>query len=385
MSSAVKDVLQTPLEVAQQVSGAIQAIQSPTLAEYTAPTRLAPIVLIDKRVLGMDAEHVRSLEQTALSIYCAYYLQAVNLAMTVGNVKVMRLLDQFSTDRSLINAAGNSMFWAGESIKENQCSFPGYSLEHDSMFPHEHTADSSWAPPSFARPMEHTKAKASDNDKAIHNITDESNLVVGKILDVKLTEGDNSITIPVSVTLNPKGIDSEDFLAICKANSTDHSWMARWHQWRSGEIRFVKDFLLAQDLIDANKKALMADKTHSLLSIRSKRTKGIFSALISGYASPNAVSTMIFISKQTANDMELTLRGKLHNHHVREQYFQNSSTMMLVVVDAIMERFTIYQRGIADYREHTFEDIKGANKKTNAGGDIESILRSYKLGASASI
>jgi len=54
--------------------------------------------------------------------------------------------------------------------------------------------------------------------------------------------------------------------------------------------------------------------------------------------------------------------------------------MMLVVVDVRMERFTIYQRGISEFAEYTFEDIKRNNKNTNAT-DIMAILKSYNLGS----
>lgn len=367
----------TPLEVAQQVSAAINSVKSSTLTEYTRSARLSPIVLIDSRLLAMDVTQIRSLEQTLLSIYTGYYLQAVNMTMNVGNVKVSRILDQFSTDRSIITAAGNSVFWSNESLNTDSVELPNYALEDVAdLIPQ------SWAAPGYNKDGDSRLHgnKGADNDKAIHNITDESNLAVGKIIDVKFAEGDHNVTIPVVATLNPKSISPEDFLAINKANSIDKSFKARWHQWRSGEIRFFQDYLLAQDLIEANKKALLADTKGSLLSVRSKRTKGFIAALLSGYASPNAISTMVIISKQTAFDLSVILKGNLKDHHTRQAYFENTSSMMLVVVDPEMERFTIYERDIADYKEHTFEDIKGNDKK-GGGVNIENVLKQFQKGS----
>ena len=368
--------ISTPLEIAQHVAGALRSIKSSSLAEYTQSARLSPILLIDKRVLSGDIKNVVAIEQTLLSVYSAFYLQAVNMEMSIGNVKVSRILDQFSTDRSLLAAGGNSIFWSNESIEEDLNHLPLFGFE-SSIVPHSYGVP--LAPAGKIPPI-----KPVDNDKTIHNITDESNLVVGKVLDVKLVDGDHSITMPVLVTINPKSISSEDFLNICRANSADRSSNGRWHQMRSGEIRFVKDWLLTFDLIEKDKKALLADKTGVLFNARSKRTTGIIAALISGYASPNSVSSMILISKQTANELEYILKGKLTNFAVREDFFKSTIAMTLVVYDVDMERLTLYQRSIADFNDYDISEIK--KTATKAGGtDVEAIFKAYQLGNSASL
>ncbi len=363
----------TPLAMAQQIANSVSTLKNVSLPEYTKSTRLSPIVLIDKNVLIIEPKQITALLQTVLSIYSAHYLMAVNISMNVGNVKVMRLLDQFSTDRSILNAASNSMWLSAEAIDSNSTQFPSINQSISMEF-----IGSSQMEPLGGG------TKTIDNDKTLHTITDDSNLSVGKLLDVKVSQGEYTTTIPVLITLNTKLIEGDDFVAICNANSIDKSMSGRWHQWRSGEISAIKDYLLCLDIIEADKKALLADKTHSLLGSRSKRYKGVIATLLSGYASPNAVSTMVIISKETANKVELTIRGSLKNHHVRDKYFESNSTMMLVILDTKMERFTIYQRGIADYREYTLEDIKHNDKKPN-GVDIDSVLKAYQLGNVANI
>jgi hypothetical protein len=331
----------------------------------------------------------------------------------------MRILDQFSTDRSILQAAGNSTWNPRlEAIDDTAVCLPRWGLEgvqtskttqtqetpsrtvntgettYDADgTTHGHRNSSSTTPGSTVTTTttrvdttvdKPTYAKAPDNEKILHIISDESNLAVGKLIDVKLVHGEQSITMPIAIILDPKTIEPDDYLSIARANSVDKTLWGRYHAWRSGEIRFFKDYLLCLDLIEADKKALLADKTGTLLATRSKRTKGILAALLSGYASPNAVSTMVIISKQTASDLELTIRGSLKNPHVRHEFFSSNSTMMLVVVDTRMERFTFYQRGIADYRELTLADIKGNAKKPN-GVDVNEILKAYQLGNAAHV
>lgn len=343
----------TPLEMASRVADFIASDRAKSLPEYTAPTRLMPIVLIDRRVMSLDPTMTQALMQTLLSVYSAHYLQAVNISMNVGRVNVLRLLDKFTTDRELIRSMGISGALSMESI-EGVMSLPVYG----------------------PNAKEYSMEKASD---AIKGINDESNLAVGKLLGVNIQDGDASITMPIQVNLIPKSIPSDAIISITSNNSLDKSLSGRWHAWRSGEIRFAKDFILCQDLLAADRKALLADKTGTLLTARSKRSKNLLASLVSGQPSPNAVSTMMVVSKATAKEMELELKGSLHNVKTRNEYFASNALMMLVVVDTTLERFTMYQRGIADAGEYTLDDIKANSKKAN-GVDIESVLKAYNLG-----
>jgi hypothetical protein len=225
--------------------------------------------------------------------------------------------------------------------------------------------------------------KPYDNDKSITTIKDESNLVVGKVLDVKIVNGDQFTSIPVMCRLTPMSIDPQEFLDISNNVGTDGSARARWRALRMGEIRFFKDYLFCLDRIEADKKALLADKTGSLLVDRNRKTTGLLAAVISGRPSPNAISTMIVISKSTATSLEQILHGRLNDFSTRQRWFKGIAAMMLVVVDINMERFTIYQRGIATAGNiYTFDDISSNGKKPN-GVNIEDVMKAYNLGHAA--
>lgn len=370
----------TPLEVASQIANIISTQQNPSLPEYTKSTRLSPTVLIDKTVMTLEAKQINALMQTMLSIYSGYYLTAVNLTMNVGNINVIRLLDQFSTDRSLLSSAGNSIWWGNEDIGlENMTMLPDFSMEAVAVNVPDSLLNSNIPHIPNAR-----LNKPYDNKDNIHNITDESNLAVGKLLEVKLVSGDTMVTMPVNVILAPKVIEADDFVAIEAHLNVDKSISGRYHAWRSGQIKFFSDYLLAFDLVEANRKALMSDKTGTLLRQQSTQSKGLLASVISGKISPNAISTMVVISKATAQRIEPSLGGRLTDYGVRTKYFKNNATMMLIVVDTRMERFTIYQRGINDYSELTFDDIAANSKKSNST-DIGSIVSAYKLGNAATL
>lgn len=355
-------LLKTPMEMTNAVVAKLKTASTVTkgsLPEYTAPTRLSPTVLIDNKVSNMDQGLVKALLQTLLSIYSAYYLQAITLSTSINNIQVLRLLDKFSTDRDVLLATDERLE-KGFSFEDldNTLELPDYTLE--------------------------AKDDSSKFDKNFVRILDNSNLAVGKVLDVKITDGGNEVSIPVTITLKPKTINSSDVINISASDSIDKTIKGRYHQWRSGEIRFIKDYLLNLDILEADLKGKLSDSSGALMSIRSKRTKGILSTLITGKASPNSVSTMVIIAKSTAKELELVLKGKLKSHRVRSEFFKSNVLMMLVVVDTVMERFTIYQRGIKDYGEYTLDDIKN-NDRNTSGVDIEAVMKAYSLGNAATL
>lgn len=435
--SNVYDPTATPLENAVKLGARMTAktagkavvataqvaynLSQQSLTEYTSTTRLAPTVLIDKRVMALDGKAVNSLLQSMLSIYSAYYLSAVNIAMSVDECRVLEVLDRFSPNRSIMGALGTAVRNHGEKmafrkangleeydLNSNAMCLPSFGMEAASSNPNAHQglsttnttsnnlpynprhdyidsygvhADTVRKDPKFkTSPI---GARISDNKSAIDTIVADSDLVVGKVLDVKVSTKDSKFSIPVIITLYPRVVDPADTIAISAANSKDKSYKGRWHTWRSGEIRFLKDYIFCMDLIEADRKALLADTTGTLIASRTKQVNNAMATVITDTSSPNTVSTMIIISKQTASDLELVLKGSLRSAHTRAAYFSDNLAMMLVVVDIRMERFVIYQRGIAEFAEYTFQDIKRNGKGANGSDSIDNILNAYKLGSAA--
>jgi hypothetical protein len=392
--STKNDITHTPLEIAASVAHAAHNITSNSLAEYTRPARLEPIALIDKSLMNsLSVEHIVALEQTMVSVFSGMYLMAIGMTMKVGDIVPLTILSQFSTNRSLTLAAGNSVYWAFEGLMDKAVSefthmptSEELSLVMDTNMNNASYGLEAWGDVSnvygvgVATDPKATSAKESvDIDKTIHNIMDESNLVVGKILNVPISYGDHTTTIQTTVTLRPKSIASSDLVTICRHNSRDLSWAARWHAMRSGEISFVKDWLLNQDVIEEYRRGLHSDKTGILMNLKSSHTKNIWAAIISGRASPNAISAMMFIAKETAMDIQRATGHKLQNFHDREKIFEGTSSAWLIVVDSIRETFTIYTRGIEDTVDSSFVHIKG-NAKNPKGVDINQVMEMFKLG-----
>lgn len=395
----------TPLEMATFAAKSVSSLSSQSLPEYTSPTRLAPVVLVDKKLRDMNEDMTKALLQTLLSIYTAHYLRAIHL--DIAGAHAIQILDKFATDRDIMRSLGYSRYEDKPFLGMEAYERPKHSLPRDwtsvkREFGTENlitiNEDDVDRPDFSAEALSLDDGPGSDGlqgaglaKDTIATITEDSNLAVGKLIEVRMNTRDSegkttgTIGIPIQATLVPSMISPNDIITITQYNDIDKSMKGRWHAMRSGQIRFARDYLLNLDLIEQDRAALIADKTGTLLKARNKRLKNIIAALASGRASPNSVSSMMVVSKDTAAQMEMAMNGKkLRSARVRQEYFKGNVLMMLVVVDPVMERFTIYQRGIADAGDYTFADIKQNNKK--AGGvDIEAVLKAYKLGDAVSL
>lgn len=346
----------TLLEQVHKIQEVVREMGSSSLPEYTSPTRLSPVVLIDKSLTVYEDETLKNILQTMVAIYSAHYMQAVMINTNVQGINTMRLLDQFSTDRD-INAAGIGAGWAdlinavGESNKLDFIKFvPG------------------------------REARTPTDDSLQGHV----NLAIGRLLYVKIGVDKCSITIPVSVIINPRVIDSGVLPNVLAMVDTDTSFIGRYHKWRAGEIESFMDFALALDLIEKDRKAMSSNDSDIYKEARAAKTKSLFKTLITGRSSLNTASTMAVISTGVAEELELAIKGRLKNPRDRHKYFVATNSMMLVVVDNRRERLTIYQRGIAEYGTYTFMDVEDYNKKSSTG-DISSILKAYKLGESPTL
>ena len=313
-----------------------------SLPEFTSATRLMPTMLVDQQITLLDEADQRNIIQTMVSIFAAHYLQAVALSVNIGGVNTISLLDQFSTDRKIKLAV--------PSMSMESADLPGFALEADKDDLQSHT-----------------------------------NLAIGRLLHVKVGVGDKQTTIPVTLTAAPRVVPSKALPSLLAMTSADRDFKSRFIAWQAGEIKSFTDFAFGLDLIEKDKKALLNDEADIYKKGRRRETRGVVSTVLSGgKGSYNTASTMAVISKATAEELELALKGRLSSAKVREKYFKDTYSMMLVVVDARMERLTIYQRGIEDFGRYTFSDIEDHGKKSGSV-DVGNILKAYKLGEAPSL
>lgn len=352
------------LSAIRKITDLWSGAKADSLIDYTRVARVEPIVLIDNDCLYLES--LPEVMQSLQSIFAGYYLQAIAISTNVGKIEVMRHLDKLNPNRKPIDSALDTAGWvlATESYK------------HRLPVPND---------PRVA--LEASDASATSSSTVSRDTTtvlkELTNLSVGKMFSVEITDGLHSASIPISIRLIASTIPSQNLVHILSVGSEDKSAKERYHAWKAGRLEFVRDLVFCQDLIDAHRKNLMADKDGIYANLIKRHRGNQLSAMFSGNPSVATASNMVVISNDTASKLELKVNGRLSEFKTRERLFKDTYVMIMAVVDKGWERVTFYHRGIDQATEVGLRDLKIANK--GSGPDVGEILKAYRLGSAPSL
>lgn len=383
----------TGLNMASKLTDTMRAAKSGSLIEYTQPTRVEPIVLMDESIVSLP--YAGDIMQSLTSLFSGYYLQAVALSVNVGSVDVIRLLDKLNPKRgvadNVVNGVSNGVatMVSMESAEAYRFALPvpgrsdglgrlNASLESASVYDLAKAAvddkDNGDAAPGP------TAGMGRDTVAILGELT---NLSVGKMLEVHIESNGQKATFPINVRLICSGIGSKELIHILSVGSKNISVKERFHAWRAGQLEFVRDLLLCQDLIDAHKKTLAKDPTGLYDEMRKRRKGNSISAIFSGQPSVATASNIIVMSQNSVKELERIVGGRLKDFRVREKVFKETYCMILCVIDPEWEHVTFYHRSIALPSEMSIKELAVSNK--GKGPDVAEILKAYQLGNSPSI
>jgi len=357
----LKEIPLTALGAASKIIEGFRTLNTDSLPEYTRSTRVEPIVLLDDALRSQP--YTEDLLQTLTSIFSGYYLRAIAISGNVGRIDTIKLLDKLSTNRSPLDSALST---GAASLEDYTHQLPDYSKNL-----------------GVSLEARDTKTSRGIGKDGIRNLNEVTNLAVGKMLEVEITDGDHSATIPVNVRLSVMAISGSNLTHILTTDTKDNSASARYHEWRAGQIEFMRDLILCQDIIDAHRKNLIEDTSGIYTNMITKRGKNRLSAVVSGSPSVNTASSMAVITDKTATSIEREIGGKLKQFRKREKLMESAGLMLLVVVDTEWEQVIIYHRSIDEATELSTKALKSANK--GSGPDVSDILNAYKLGNSPSL
>lgn len=314
--------------------------------------RVEPLTLVDADVANLD--YISDVMQSALSMFAGYYLQAINMLNSVGNVAVAERLKPLNPSSSF-------------GFEEHQQFKPTYFGLKNKKEP-RHVA------------LESVTADVKIDD--YKEISASANLSVGKMYKIVLNGGSNDkkVEVPVAIRLMvnilPSSILSEFFTY---RDSFDMSMKERWHAWREGRLEFVKDLILCNDLIDKYRRMAITDKSGLGQTILNRETSQVVKAL-KGHESYATASNIAVISEETLAMIEAKLNGRFSNSKIRETMFENSNLMLLLVVDKQWDRVTVYTRGIDASTTLSAKEMKSSGKGN--GPDVAEIMKAYMMGSS---
>lgn len=362
----------TPLQVISGIRAAVGGVSNvlqtvngaatDSLIQYTQPCRVEPMVLIDQTLQHepaiSDALHVLS------SIFTGYYLQAVSLMTTVNGVQVISKLDPLNPKRSPLSAASYSR-------EDYALSLPSFASKNEAVASNlVASIEAADVQPKRASPA---GAPLAQSQSVSEVVKDASNLVVGKIVEVKIKDGNGEYVMPITIRLIPLMSSPTLIKAILGSGAYKFNMKERWHQWRAGEISLVGDLIFCNDLIVRHRKLLNQDTHGFYAETMARRGRNVVSAVLSGQPSVATASNMIVMSARTAVELERELGGKLNDFKVREEAMSATSLMLMVVIDPDYERVTVYSRSIPQASSLAIRDLKTLNKGN--GPDITEIMK----------
>lgn len=419
--------------VTKTLPSLLRQSKNKSLVHFTKATRVEPIAIVDQSLTNLD--YMTDVMQTVNSIFTSYWLQAAAVAVNVGRVNTLKLLDALNPQRDVKEAAATMLDGYGvesrlpntlvvESDLPSQRSLEAFqyglpSLENDmrtkALGQVKQYADSTLNPTfSKVEKVDHeelaygrdgapiidpatgkqttrvgsrleTKQENSLNGVRFGNkaslqetVNEAVNLSVGRLVEVTIEDQGKTATFPIQIRVIASLISSPLMAHILGNTGRNVGVAQRYHAWRAGQLELVKDLILCQDIIKAHRKTLMLDKTGTYQEILNRQRGNSAATMMSKTPSIASVSNIVVISRKTATMIEASIGARLSDAKARERLMDNTYIMLLVVVDPDTEMVTIYHSGITLPTKTSVRELKVSNK--GKGPDLTEILKAYQLG-----
>lgn len=382
-----KDGVKTLFNVASLATNVLSERGEGSLIEFASSTQNIILVTVEDTL----THHAVTPEilKFCTNIYIGYYLQAVALLNTIGDVSVRQVLDRLNTNRSVLSNGKDAIEWIAQ---EAFLDYPKFDLTKkvvsleafgdyvgkikDKVVDGVKTMDEN-------EPAKKAAGQTATDGNAGEWMADAPTLAQGKIFDVKIQNNGATATIPVTVRLNPVSVNREMLKSMYARANQNNSFWNRLRRWKDGELETLADMIFCNDIIADHARLIKQDKLKLTEQLEKKRRANKISTIISQKTSLATASTISIISKASVPEIELAVGGRISDFKVREDIFARSGLIMLLVVDDMYETVTIYYRGQNRGMELTFGECKSVSKGN--GPNVMEILRAFQAGQTPNI
>lgn len=370
------------LKVLSQLPETLRAAKSGSLIEYTKATRVEPIVLMDRNVAHLP--YATNILYSACYMISAYYLQAVSLSVNVGKINPVSVLDKLNPSRSASENAAQTLatIFSAENYQGRLPSFTNEPMLISSLEAFGSRMDKVAA--DFKRQQEKDRKQpgvthSSGTDQAIaKEINQAANLSVGMLLNVEFNSEGSSAKVPVNVRLITSPVPSSTIVNIVtNATGVERDYKERLYNWTSGQLSAIRDMIFCQDLIDKHRNTIIEDKSGIYKEMNARKKNNKLSTIMSLGTRPSVAtaSNIMIITKETAQQLEAALGGRLDSERIRNKIFEDTMLMLIFVVDTRFEMLTVYHRSIALPSELPIKALKAIEKKAPDMTEMFNALR----------
>lgn len=336
-----------------------------SLADVAKVARVQPIAMISKDLLTYP--NLWDIQQGVLNIYAAYYLQAFSIMeVELKDVRLLSVLDRLNPDRDLKNALVayesfkpdlySQMCHRDEelyvrNVKQFHCleglglGSKRLSVAVEALAVHATEARvSDDKSKDLVNEDEEVRRNSAKVSKA-SDVISQANDTVGKVIEVSFTTKDNEeLKVPVILELDVFEVESDILVDIMASNTDEISMDSRFKDWMAGRITFWSEFVFASDIIEKQKRNLIRDSSKAYASLLARVNKSRFLGALTKGSSLNTISGIMIVSEEDEDGIRAQLGGDLENELTRKKVFDNSSVMIIVVVDRDADMITVYVR-----------------------------------------
>jgi hypothetical protein len=216
------------------------------------------------------------------------------------------------------------------------------------------------------------------------SLAGDNHVPAGKVVEITLTNPENdqaSTTVNLFIQLAPYVVPQEiavDFLT----KDITPTFKQRWMQWRTGEISFWNDLVAGSDIHKRREMLRRMDPSGVLDDAINKQTQArgrVFGNLLANNSTRarNIANSVLIFSSDTIRRAKAESGVDISKTTDRQNFFNTSFSMILVVVDTLYNQVTFYYNGIDDSATFTFDQMQLASK---GGGGLDMVAVMNALG-----
>lgn len=230
--------------------------------------------------------------------------------------------------------------------------------------------------------QEHKDTSAGAVSTAKVDYLEKTEKTVGKVIEVSMQVGPRStdkVAVPIVIKLDNMIVPGEVLSNIITMNEESIRFGSRFKDAITGRIHPIKDFLLCNDLVKKQKENLIKDPTRAYASLLNRVNNSKLYSILSRNISLSTISGVLMLSEVEMAEVSKRIGGTLDNKLTRKKVFDNSSVMVIAVVDRTYEIVTIYVRDMDNYSEIKFSSFKESTTGNNNDALME-VFKSMSVG-----
>jgi hypothetical protein len=369
------------------VTSGIDALSEQSLHEYTAPTNITALYMVDEAVATSPI--LKDLLGLQLVINTARVAMAFELRNKIDGVSVVEHIKSARLGARENKSLFRRIFGLEDiEIRNDLEEETTEQLIQKGSFNKANFVDV--APTDEAEEGEVSEVVASEafgevnsNRKLLSDMEDAiANFAVGTTFDIKL-RGETTkepVTVTLAMRISPVGVQSDVVKAILEVGSEKNSFMERFYALKAGDIS-LRQFITFSDIVDQQVAILLKDKSGYYREVLKRQTAnrrdGILSMFFKEKVERAKTIGGLIIDADTLAQSEYLLGGSFDSPTIRDRVFLTTSAATICVIDNNWETVKIYYRGVTYVETYTFNQIK----RTNKGGiSVEDMLSAFRRG-----